>query len=54
MDEETRGRLEAIENRLILLESIVLGPHDEDFDLDPIERQHREFKQRVRARREAS
>lgn len=49
MDDDTRVTLAEIEERLRLLEAIVLGSEDE---IDPIEKQHQEFAAKCRANQE--
>lgn len=51
MDAETQKRLLDLEERVRFLEVVLLSGVEED-ELDPIERQHREFAARVRAQRE--
>lgn len=51
MDAEIEKRLADLEERMQFLEVVVLSGMEEG-DVDPIERQHREFAARVKAQRE--
>lgn len=50
MDAEVSDKLEELEARIVVLES-VLGDMEECARLDPIVQQHREFVARIRAKK---